>query len=141
VTNACGAGCSFILDGPAACALVSYQQNLLPMTRHLLNIAVLLLLTAPTFADEVWPGVKFSEVRAYAWPYDKETEAVILKDFKLEPGAINPGGSLLSPEQIRALVRAVTGKHAKYPVAACHIPHNAFVFFDAVGKPVAFMEI
>ncbi|GEP44919.1 hypothetical protein BGE01nite_42100 [Brevifollis gellanilyticus] len=109
------------------------------MTRAIL---ILLLSTLSAFAgDAAWPGVKFSEIRAYAWPDDKSTEAVILDGMALKEGCINPDGAVLTPEQTTALIAAVTGKHPDYPVAACHIPHNAFVFYDAGKKPVAFVEI
>lgn len=85
--------------------------------------------------------MKFSEVRAYAWPDDKNTEAVILKGMTLKDGAINPDGAVLTPEQAKTLVAAVTGKRPEYPVAMCHHPHNAFVFYDAAKKPIAFVEI
>lgn len=36
---------------------------------------------------------------------------------------------------------AVTGEHKDHPIAACYFPHNAFVFYNAEKKPVAFIEI
>lgn len=109
------------------------------MTRAIL---ILLLSTLYAFAgDAAWPAVKFSEVRAYAWPDDKSTMAVILEGMTLKDGVINPNGAVLTPEQTKTLVGAVTGKRPEYPVAMCHIPHNAFVFYDAAKKPVAFVEI
>ena len=59
----------------------------------------------------------------------------------LKPGVINKEGALLTPDQTKRLLAAVTGKHPGHAVAACHIPHNAFVFYDAAGKPVAFVEV
>lgn len=109
------------------------------MTRALI---IALLSTLCAYADEAaWPGVKFSEVRAFAWPDDKSTTKVILDGMSLKEGAINPDGALLTPEQTKALIKAVTGKHPDYPVAMCHIPHNAFVFYDEAKKPAAFVEI
>lgn len=109
------------------------------MTRLLL---IAFISTLCTFADEAsWPGVEFSEVRAFAWPDDKTTEAVILKGMSLKERAINPEGAALTPVQTKALIKAVTGKHPDYPVAMCHIPHNAIVFYDKAKNPVAFVEI
>jgi hypothetical protein len=109
------------------------------MTRAIL---ILILSTLCAFAgDAAWPGIKFSEVRAYAWPDDKTTNAVILKGMTLKDGVINPKGASLTPEQTKILIGAVTGKRPKYPVAMCHNPHNAFVFYNAAKKPVAFVEI
>ena len=36
---------------------------------------------------------------------------------------------------------AVDGKHPEHAIAACFVPRNAFVFFNAKKKPVAFLEI
>ena len=104
---------------------------------------IALICTAPGFAAEEWPGVKFAEVRAYAWPDDGKhvEEDVILKDMALKEGVINKDGAELSTEQVKTLLAAVTGKHPEYGVAACYMPHNAFVFYDADKKPVAFVEI
>ncbi|WP_206026303.1 hypothetical protein [Roseimicrobium sp. ORNL1] len=101
----------------------------------------LLLLTSPLLSAEPWPGVAYTEIRAYAWPKEKSPRAVILEGMKLGPGVINEEGAVLTPEQSKKLIAAVTGKHPKYPVAACHIPRNAFVFYDAAKKPVAYVEI
>jgi len=104
-------------------------------------IFLLLLSSLSLFADEKWPGVPFAEVRAYSWPADKETEAVILPDKSLMPGVLNKQGAPLTREQVKHLRAAVTGKHSDLPVAACYVPHNAFVFYDASKKPVAFVEV
>jgi hypothetical protein len=92
-------------------------------------------------AAEPWPGVKFAEVRAYAWPADKPAFAVILEGMELAEGVINKDGAVLTAEQTKQVISAVTGDRPAYPVAACHTPHNAFVFYDVDKKPVAFVEI
>lgn len=101
----------------------------------------LLLSSLPAFAAEKWPDVPFNEVRAYAWAADTETDAVILPDKSLMPGVLDEKGVLLTSQEVRRLRAAVTGRHADHPVAACYTPHNAFVFYDAKGKPVAFVEV
>ncbi len=104
-------------------------------------ILILLLSSLSLFADNSWPPVEFTEVRAYAWPDDKQTEAVILPGMKLKPGAINADGAVLTPQQTKRLLAAIAYGHPDHPIASCHIPHNAFVFYDATKKPVAFVEI
>jgi len=104
-------------------------------------ILFVLLSTLSLIASEPWPRLQFTEVRAYAWPNDHTTEAVILRGMTLRPGVINKDGALLTPDQTKRLLAAVTGKHREHAVAACHIPHNAFVFYDAAKKPVAFVEV
>jgi len=126
---------------PGAPPHLTFADEIRPefMTRFLL---IALFSTLCTFADEpAWPGVKFSEVRAFAWPDDKVTEAVILEGMTLKDGSLNPEGAILTPAQTKALITAVTGEHAEYPAAMCHIPHNAFVFYDSSKNPVAFVEI
>lgn len=105
--------------------------------------AIFLLLSIVCLhAREVsWPGVKYAEVRAYAWPNNLNPERVILADMKLEKGVINPSGALLTAEQTKTLLTSVTGQRPGYPVGMCHVPHNAIVFYDADKKPVAFVEV
>jgi len=107
--------------------------------------AIILVISGFVFAQEQWPGVKYAEVRAYAWPtktrLDDEAEEVILKDMSLKDGVINKNGTKLSAEQTKRLLKAVTGKHESNLASKCHIPHNAFVFYDAEKKPVAFVEV
>jgi hypothetical protein len=119
------------------------------------SILLLLLSTISLLAAPPWPGVQFTEVRAYAWPGDKATVEkalsefldkpgatldVILPGMKLKPGVINKDGAPLTPDQVKRLLAAVIGKHPMHAVAGCHIPHNAFVFYDAARKPVAFIQ-
>jgi len=105
------------------------------------TIVASLFVAVSLVADTSWPGVQFAEVRAFAWPDDKVTTAVILPGMALKPGAINKKGSILTPDQTNRLLTAVTGKHSEYGGSRCHIPHNAFVFYDSTKKPVAFVEV
>jgi len=61
--------------------------------------------------------------------------------MSLKPGVINKDGALLSPEQTKRLRVAITGLHPDYSVAGCFLPHNAFVFYNAEKRPVAFVEV
>lgn len=104
----------------------------------------LLLFVLSTFtlaAAKPWPGIKYAEVRAYAWPDDKTTQAVILPGMTLKPGVLNKDGAPLTPDQIKRLITAATVQGAAGAIAGCYIPHNAFVFYDAKKKPVAFVEV
>jgi hypothetical protein len=93
-------------------------------------ILFLLLSALPLFAGQPWPGIKFTEVRAYAWPIKAvKSVDVILPGMKLRPDVINKEGTVLTPQEVKQLLAAVTGKHRNYAVAMCHIPHNAFVFY------------
>jgi len=110
-----------------------------------MKLAVYLLLcsTLSLLAGENWPGVDFVEVRAYAWRQskDKDYRHIILDDMTFVPGVINPDGAVLTPEEVNRLRAPLTGNHPGYTRAMCYVPHNAFVFYDAAKKPVAFLEI
>jgi hypothetical protein len=111
------------------------------MKSALLPILLVLLTSRCILAGEPWPDVPFSEVRAYAWPDDKGTKAVILKGMKLKPGAINEEGAVLTQDEVTRLLQAVNGNHIAHPVMHCNLPHNAFVFYDSAKKPVAYLEV
>lgn len=100
-----------------------------------------LLTTATVFAEQPWPKIEFTEVKAYAWPGSLEVEEVVLPEMKLREGVLNREGAVLTAAEVKALTAAVTGKHKATPIAGCYSPHNAFVFYDAAKKPVAFVEI
>ena len=102
---------------------------------------VLVMFSIASFAGEkAWPGVDFTEVKAYHWPVKMNTESLIDKNFKLLKGVVNPKGISLSNEQVTMLRKSAIGKHPDHPVAACYIPHNLFVFYKD-KKPVAYLEI
>lgn len=102
----------------------------------------LLLTTLSLFAEEKsWSGVEYTEVRAYAWHAKREGTKVIQEDMSPKARAINPEGALLSPDQVKRLLAAAGGNHPRYNPKRCHIPHNAFVFYDAKKKPVAYLEL
>jgi hypothetical protein len=111
--------------------------------KYLVIVAPLLILGYFFFFMNRWPGVDFVEVRAYAWPIAEHEENVyvIVDDMSLRPDVLNKEGAVLSADQVKRLMLAVTGEHKEHPVASCYIPHNAFVFYNAEKKPVAFIEI
>ena len=92
------------------------------------TIALFLFSSLSLFAGDNWPGVPFKAVRAYAWPADTETEAVVLPDNSLLPGVLNRNGALLTVNQVKHLRAAVTGQHAGLPAQARLLPdHPGFV--------------
>jgi hypothetical protein len=88
-----------------------------------------------------WPGVAYTEIRAYAWPLEQNESTVILPALKVRRGTLKSSGGTLSAEQQGRLLKAQQRTATPRPQAACYVPHNAFVFYDAHGKAVAFMEI
>jgi hypothetical protein len=104
-------------------------------------LVFLLSFAVSSVAADSWPAARFAEVRAYAWP-NKMIDKVILPGMKLREGALNPGGTVLNADQVQRLRKALTLEaERQLPAAGCHIPHNAFVFYNAAGKTVAFVEV
>lgn len=107
------------------------------------RILLFLLLSAISlFAEEKpWPGVEYTEIRAYAWPLSNNTtDKVIKDDMSLMPGVLNQAGAVLTPKQTESLLAAVNRKTRQSKLTLCYQPHNAFVFYKD-RKPVAFVEV
>jgi len=91
-----------------------------------------------------WPRVPYREVRAFAWDPAKTPnidEQVIRADMSFVEGVIDKEGVVLNADQVKRLLKAETHRFADRPVAGCYMPHNAFVFYNADKKPVAFLEV
>lgn len=112
-----------------------------PAVRSLLSALFLSCALALAARAADWPGVPFTEVRAYAWSLELNEEEVILPGMKVRPGALKNSGALLSADQTARLLAAQKRKVMDRPKAACYVPHDAFVFYNAEHQPVAFMEI
>ena len=105
------------------------------------TLLAILLAAASLFAGEPWPGVPYTEVRAFAWDGKIETQRLIGDDFTFVEGVIDKEGAVLSANQIKRLLTAQARRYKERSFAACYSPHNAFVFYNAEKKPVAFLEI
>lgn len=68
-------------------------------------------------------------------------EWLIRPDMSFAPGVINKDGALLNAKQVSRLLKAESRRFQPRGRAGCYLPHNAFVFYDAEKKPVAFLEI
>ena len=98
-------------------------------------------LSVSALGGEIWAGVPFAEVRAYAWSADPSTAAVILPGITLNPDVINKEGAPLTAAKVARLRSAVTGNRPPHGKALCYSPHNAFVFYNAEKRPVAYVEL
>ena len=104
------------------------------------RVLILLLLPAASlFAADSWPAVSFTTVRAYSWP--EGTNGGIVQGMKLAPKVINKKGTLLNADQVHRLQVAVAHSPRKIDFFECYNPHNAFVFYNAAKKPVAYLEL
>ena len=107
-----------------------------------LSLFLALIYAAAPVALAAWPGVPFAEVRGYAWPAGAKMERVVAEDGRLEPGVLNPSGTALSKSQVRRLLAAQARRVGRVKFRPlCYRPHNAFVFRNAAGRAVAFLEI
>jgi hypothetical protein len=88
-----------------------------------------------------WPGVPFSEVRAYCYDYTAEKSPSFFVNGRMHSGVMDPAGVKLSPDQIRRLQTALTRSHAKQQRTPCYKPHHAFVYYDSAGRPAAVFEM
>jgi hypothetical protein len=110
-------------------------------------LLLLLLSASRVVASDSWPSVSFATVRAYAWREDQGGLSLIRPGMKLAPGVINREGALLNGDQTHRLRVAVSreppsrGGIQKIPVFNCYWPHNAFVFYNAAKRPVAYLEL
>jgi|GEM_PF-1496336 len=115
------------------------MKTMIPML--LKRILAVWLVSLATVAWAEWPGVKYAEVRAYAWPAEAPLQEVMLAGMKPAEGAVQPEGTRLSEAQVQRLLVAQARRSRERSSMACYYPHNAFVFFDAEQRPVAFLEL
>jgi hypothetical protein len=89
-----------------------------------------------------WPECEYKSVRAFAYNRKGDLFRPIIKNGRFDSSVVNPIGAVLNDEQVKRLIAAVTGKHPEHKwIAACFYPRHAFVFFDAAGHPVAWVEV
>lgn len=88
-----------------------------------------------------WPGVPFSEVRAYCYDYTAEEQGSFFINGRMHKGVMNPQGAKLNQAQTAKLLAAVTVSQDKQERTPCYKPHHAFVFYDKSGKVAAVFEM
>jgi hypothetical protein len=108
----------------------------------LAGLAALLLLPAAAQAGAdmpapPWPppSVAYREVRAY---YDPSSYNG--RDLLTNAPLPYDKGIRLTQKQTQKLLAAVQGTHPAYTSPMCIEPRHAFVFYDALHKPVALIE-
>lgn len=101
-----------------------------------------LLLIASAKAAE-WPGVAYSEVRGYTYNAFVRNRIVhLVENGKLAPTVVNKPGVRLTSSQTQRLVREVSNSRSgRVDLITCLSPGHGFVFYDAQGKLVAWVEI
>ena len=107
-------------------------------------IIIFFLLTASLLAAAAWPGVDYTEIRAFAWDPAKAgyPSKVIRDDFTFVDGVMNKDGTPLTADQaLRFVTAARSRRFERFIWTGCYFPHNAFVFFNAAKKPVAYLEV
>ena len=99
--------------------------------------------TAPVSSvPAAWPPAAYSTVRAFVYDCDADrTVAFFQKDGSISRGVINAPGALLTPDQVKRLMPALTTATPRQHRTACFIPHHALVFYNAAGQVVAHTEV
>lgn len=88
-----------------------------------------------------WPGVPFTEVRAFCYDYTQESSASFFISGRMHKGVMDSKGVKLTPAQTKRLLALITTSQPKGPRTPCYAPHHAFVFYDAKGKVAAWFEM
>ena len=88
-----------------------------------------------------WPTKPFTEVRAYCYDYTSEMSRSFFVNGRMHKGVQDPKGVKLTAEQVKQLQKAITVSQPKGPRTPCYAPHHAFVYYDAQGKVVGWLEM
>lgn len=90
-----------------------------------------------------WPGAAYSEVRGYAYnAYVRGRSANLVENGRLGSTVVNKAGVRLTPRQIDQLIVELSNKRSgPVDLRTCWSPHHGFVFYNARGKVVAWVEI
>ena len=88
-----------------------------------------------------WPGVPFTEVRAFCYDYTAEPQPSFFINGRMHKGVMNANGVKLNAAQTKRLLDAVTVSQPKQDRTPCYKPHHAFVFYDKAGKVAAVFEM
>lgn len=104
-----------------------------------LLLFLVILSPALAFGEKQWPGVEFTEVKGYIYSVNPLTGTDIVSDGKLNPSVEKV--VRLSPKQVPRIALAIHEQEKGGVVALCYEPHHAFVYFDKLGRPVAWMEL
>ena len=102
--------------------------------------SILLIAMTIAVAEAAWPEVSYTEVRGYAFN-TKGGPATIIENDKLNASVVNPEGALLTVDQTKRLIAALTEKHPDHPRARCFNPRHAFVFYDGKKHAVAVVDV
>jgi hypothetical protein len=102
-----------------------------------------LLLSIASASAAKWPGVTYSEVRGYTYDAFVHGRIVdLVANGKLGQTVVNKTGVRLTPRQIERLIVEVSNRRSgRVDLITCLSPHHGFVFYDAQGKVVAWVEV
>lgn len=89
-----------------------------------------------------WPQTPYAEVRGFFYNAEGNGSVPIIEDGELHKSVLDRNGVLLNASQIERLLDAVARPHSDFNFrVACYFPRHAFVFFDEMHHPVAYVEI
>jgi hypothetical protein len=131
---------------PQPAASRSRQPSLILFSLDLMRssfLAVALLVFGASGATaQDWPGLPYAEVRAFAYNKTGFPDRLIIENGRLSGTVLNRHGVVLTAEQGRRLIAAVTGYRPRPETETmCFDPRHAFVFYSAAKKPIAWVEL
>ena len=91
--------------------------------------------------DAGWPGMDYSEVRAYHYRQAGTLMDAILDEAAIRRIATDEDGELLTTNQASRLLTALTPTHKQYEPLLCVDARHAFVFYDSSHQAVAAVEV
>lgn len=122
--------------------LAAAALSVLPLLSSCAGYSAVFAEPSPAVGTRVnWPGVPFSEVRAYCYDYTAEESPSFFVKGLIHRGVMDTTGVKLNSAQTKRLLDAVTVSQPKQDRTPCYKPHHAFVFYDKSGKVAAVFEM
>ncbi len=91
--------------------------------------------------DANWPGMGYSEVRAYYYRQAGTLMDAILDESALKRVVTDGDGVLLTTNQTGRLLTAFTATHKPYEPLLCVDARHAFILYDSLHHAVAAIEV
>ena len=91
--------------------------------------------------DAGWPGMDYSEVRAYHYQQAGTLADAMLDEAAIRRNATDEDGELLTISQTGRLLIGLAATHRQYEPLLCVDARHAFVFYDSSRRAVAAVEV
>ncbi|MBK8235371.1 MAG: hypothetical protein IPK74_07440 [Deltaproteobacteria bacterium] len=98
----------------------------------------------PASRKGAFPGVAFTEVRAFAFDLHVDERSVCGMPLDADGTpceTVEGPGVVLTEAQTKTLLAMLSSKSTFGSGSSCFLPHHGFVFYDAAGTPVAELSL